>query len=215
MISCSVKKQYGKNVALDVERTFDEGKIYAIIGNNGSGKSTLLNVLSRQIPFDGKLDCKKDVLYMPQSIYNFDFSVRTNVLLFLPKNAEEKRKTAEERMKKMGLLPLAKKNAKRLSGGEGQKTALLRTLTQECSVLLLDEPTSSMDVNSTQVAEDIIFDYQKKTGCTVFLVTHSVAQAERLADEILFLDAGKIVESGKDITKNPTSAQLQTFLQNR
>ena len=215
MILCSVKKQYGKNVALDVDRAFDEGKIYAIIGNNGSGKSTLLNVLSRQIPFDGKIDCPKHVLYMPQTVYNFDFSVKTNILLFLPKNAEEKRKTAEERMEKIGLLPLAKKNAKRLSGGEGQKTALLRTLAQDCSVLLLDEPTSSMDVNSTQVAENIILDYRKKTGCTVFLVTHSVAQAERLADEILFLDAGKIVESGKDIISNPQSDALNNFLKSR
>ena len=215
MIVCRVKKQYGKTVALDVDRTFEEGKIYAIIGNNGSGKSTFLNVLSKAIPFDGESNCAKDVLYMPQTVYNFDFSVKRNVLLFVGKKEEEKRRAAEERMRKIGLDALEKKNAKKLSGGEKQKTALLRTLTQNCSVLLLDEPTSSMDVTATQIAEDMILDYQKKTNCTVFLVTHSVAQAERLADEILFFDAGKVVESGKDITKNPASDQLHAFLQNR
>ena len=215
MIGCTVKKQFGKSFVLSIDRSFEEGKIYAIIGNNGSGKSTLLNVLSRQIPFDGTLNAPKNVLYLPQTVYNFDFSVKRNVLLFTAKKDAEKRAFAEKMMTDIGIKPFEKKNSRKLSGGEGQKTALVRTLLQECDLLLLDEPTSSMDVNAQKVAEHLIKDYQKKTNCTVFIVTHSVTQAERLADEILFFDHGAIVESGKNIISDPQSDALKTFLKNR
>ena len=192
-----------------------EGKIYAIIGNNGSGKSTLLNVLAKQIRFEGEITLPGNVVYMTQAAYNFDFSVKQNVLLFVPKKDVQKRQDAERMMKEIGLDGLAKKNANKLSGGEGQKTALLRTLMQDAKVLLLDEPTSSMDVTSTKIAEKLVLEYQKKTGCTVFIVTHSVAQAETIADEIFFFDSGKLVEHGKDIVQNPESEQLKTYLQTR
>ena len=215
MIVCKAKKLYGEKLALDVDYSFEEGKIYAIIGNNGSGKSTLLNVLAKQIRFDGEITLPGNVVYMTQAAYNFDFSVKQNVLLFVPKKDAQKRQDAERMMKEIGLSGLAKKNANKLSGGEGQKTALLRTLMQDAKVLLLDEPTSSMDVTSTKIAEKLLLEYQKKTGCTVFIVTHSVAQAESIADEIFFFDTGKLVEHGKDIVQNPESEQLKTYLQTR
>ena len=215
MIVCKAKKLYGEKLALDVDYSFEEGKIYAIIGNNGSGKSTLLNVLAKQIRFDGEITLPGNVVYMTQAAYNFDFSVKQNVLLFVPKKDVQKRQDAERMMKEIGLDELAKKNANKLSGGEGQKTALLRTLMQDAKVLLLDEPTSSMDVTSTKIAEKLVLEYQKKTGCTVFIVTHSVAQAETIADEIFFFDSGKLIEHGKDIVQNPESEQLKTYLQTR
>ena len=215
MIVCKAKKLYGEKLALDVDYSFEEGKIYAIIGNNGSGKSTLLNVLAKQIRFEGEITLPGNVVYMTQAAYNFDFSVKQNVLLFVPKKDVQKRQDAERMMKEIGLDGLAKKNANKLSGGEGQKTALLRTLMQDAKVLLLDEPTSSMDVTSTKIAEKLVLEYQKKTGCTVFIVTHSVAQAETIADEIFFFDSGKLVEHGKDIVQNPESEQLKTYLQTR
>ena len=215
MIVCKAKKLYGEKLALDVDYSFEEGKIYAIIGNNGSGKSTLLNVLARQIRFEGEITLPGNVVYMTQAAYNFDFSVKQNVLLFVPKKDAQKRQDAERMMKEIGLSGLAKKNANKLSGGEGQKTALLRTLMQDAKVLLLDEPTSSMDVTSTKIAEKLVLEYQKKTGCTVFIVTHSVAQAEAISDEIFFFDSGKLVEHGKDIVQNPESEQLKTYLQTR
>ena len=215
MIVCKAKKLYGEKLALDVDYSFEEGKIYAIIGNNGSGKSTLLNVLAKQIRFEGEITLPGNVVYMTQAAYNFDFSVKQNVLLFVPKKDVQKRQDAERMMKEIGLDRLAKKNANKLSGGEGQKTALLRTLMQDAKVLLLDEPTSSMDVTSTKIAEKLVLEYQKKTSCTVFIVTHSVAQAEAIADEIFFFDSGKLVEHGKDIVQNPESEQLKTYLQTR
>ena len=213
MIGCKAIKKIGDRTILDVERTFEEGRIYAVIGNNGSGKSTLLNVLAGQIKFDGKVEGAKDVVYMPQTSYNFDFSVKRNVLLFA--KTDEKRQRAEEMLQFVGLSALAKKNARTLSGGEGQKTALIRTLLQNGAVLLLDEPTSSMDEQSALCAEELIKEDRERTGRTIFIVTHSVAQAERLSDEILFLSDGKILEAGKDITKDPKTPELKTYLNNR
>lgn len=215
MIECKIEKRYGDRLVLSVDRDFEEGKTYVVIGNNGSGKSTFLNALAGQIKFDGEIKGVKNVVCMPQTTYNFDFNVRRNVLLFVGKKESEKREKAERMITEIGLAPLAKKNARTLSGGEGQKTALIRTLLQKCDVLLLDEPTSSMDVSSTLVAEKMIKEYQKQTGCTLFMITHSVAQAERMQGEILFFDAGQIIESGADITASPSSAQLQAYLQNR
>ena len=215
MIELKVKKTYGEKLALDLECSFEEGKIYAIIGNNGSGKSTLLNVLAKQVRYEGIVNAPKGVVYMTQSAYNFDFSVKRNILLFTSKKDAQKVKEAERMIEAIGLGALAKKNANRLSGGEGQKTALLRTLMQESKLLLLDEPTSSMDISSAKIAEELIKDYRARTNCTVFIITHSVLQAETIADEILFLDGGKILERGKDITKSPSTPELQLFLATR
>ena len=213
MIECKAKKIYGDKLALDIDCSFEEGKIYAIIGNNGSGKSTLLNVLSKQIKFEGNINAPKKCVYMTQSSYNFDFNVRHNVLLFTSKKDVEKVKKAEEMIEAIGLNNLSKKNARRLSGGEGQKTALLRTLMQDADLLLLDEPTSSMDVSAAKIAENLIKEYRERTNCTVFIVTHSISQAESIADEILFFDNGILAERGKDITKEPSTTLLQTYLQ--
>ena len=215
MITCKIEKKYGDRTVLQVNRSFEEGKIYVVIGGNGSGKSTFISALGGLIPFTGEITDVKNPVCMPQTTYNFDFGVKRNVLLFVGKKETEKRQKAEKMLQEIGLAPLEKKNARTLSGGEGQKTALLRTLLQKSDVLLLDEPTSSMDVTSTLIAEKLIKDYQQETGCTLFLVTHSVAQAERMNGEILFFDAGQLIESGKSITQSPSSPQLQTYLQNR
>lgn len=212
MIECKIKKQYGDKIALDVDCSFEENKIYAIIGSNGSGKSTFLNALSKQIKFEGEISAPKKVIYMTQSSYNFDFNVKHNVLLFINKKDTEKINEASRMMEFLGIDTLSKKNAQKVSGGEGQKTALIRTLMQNGDLLLLDEPTSSMDVSSSAKAETLVKEYQQKTGCTVFIVTHSVSQAENIADEIIFFDKGLIIEKGKDITKNPSTPILQEYL---
>ena len=212
MIECKIKKQYGDKIALDVDCSFEENKIYAIIGSNGSGKSTFLNALSKQIKFEGEISAPKKVIYMTQSSYNFDFNVKHNVLLFINKKDTEKINEASRMMEFLGIDTLSKKNAQKVSGGEGRKTALIRTLMQNGDLLLLDEPTSSMDVSSSAKAETLVKEYQQKTGCTVFIVTHSVSQAENIADEIIFFDKGLIIEKGKDITKNPCTPILQEYL---
>ena len=214
MITCKINKRYGDRVALNVDCAFKEGKIYAVIGHNGSGKSTLLNALAGQIPYEGAVEIPQKTAYMPQITYNFDLSVRRNILLFASKKDVAKQQKATELMEEIGLSALAKKNAKRLSGGEGQKTALLRTLMQDAEVYLLDEPTSSMDTASTQVAQNLIRALRSR-GATVILVTHSISEAEHLADDILYLEDGNLVERGQHITEAPATDSLRAYLSSR
>ncbi|MDO4734627.1 MAG: ATP-binding cassette domain-containing protein, partial [Lachnospiraceae bacterium] len=90
------------------------------------------------------------------------------------------------------LSELAKKNAAKLSGGQKQRMSLARALMKDYKVLILDEPTASMDLEIIPVAEQLIRDYQERTNCTILLITHSLDQAERLASRILYLDEGKL-----------------------
>lgn len=215
MVNVNAKKYYGDMLVLDVDRSFEEGKIYAIIGNNGSGKSTFLKALSKQISIKGTIEASKNCVFMPQITYNFDLSVKNNILIYTSSKNQEKQKLAEDLMTRIGIIDLKKKNAKKISGGEAQKTALIRTLMQASDILLLDEPTSSMDMQSSQIAEELIKEYKARNNSTVFIVTHSISEAERISDEILFFDNGKIVESGKDIIKNPQTEELKQFLNNK
>ena len=215
MIEAKIIKKYGDRTVLDIDASFEPAKIYAVIGKNGSGKSTFLNALCAQIRFDGYVKGIRDFVYMPQTVYNFDFSVKRNITLFLPLKDKSQSIVAKRMAKEIGLDPLLKKNARLLSGGEAQKTALLRTLLRPADILLLDEPTSSMDSASTLIAEQMITDYHRQGMRTVFFVTHSVSQAERIANEILFFDNGKIVECGPGITKDPQTEQLRAYLNER
>ncbi|MBR5991817.1 MAG: ABC transporter ATP-binding protein, partial [Clostridia bacterium] len=181
-----MKKTYGTKVALDIdELEFEDGKIYAIVGANGSGKSTLIRAMAgtiktddgRKADFGGKTHC-----YMPQKNHAFKMSTEKNVLLGA--KGEDAKGKASALMKELKIDSLAKAKAHRLSGGETAKMALCRTMLSGAQVLLLDEPTAAMDVESTLLAEDIIRRYNKDNGATIILITHSLSQAKRLADEI-------------------------------
>ena len=105
----------------------------------------------------------------------------------------------------MGLWNLRHKNAKKLSGGETQRMALCRVLVARHKVLLPDEPTSAMDVEATAVAEKVLDGYYSSYSPTIIFATHSIKQAERIADYVLFLHDGKLVEYGapKDLFGSP------------
>ncbi len=220
MIDVTATKKYGERVVLDVENLrFEKGGVYALIGTNGSGKSTLLQCLAKIIPFKGELSgmTDLDVAYMPQKSFAFSTSVLSNVTAPCPffKIFNERAK-AKRLLKKLGIQHLAKKNASRLSGGETQRVALARMLVVHHDVLLLDEPSASMDIESTLLAEEVIKDYVEETGCTLIFATHSLNQAKRLADEVVFLDGGKVVEIGytDELLENPQDQRTKTFLDN-
>ena len=124
--------------------------------------------------------------------YAFNKSVIKNVLLGTRASKEK----AEQFLSQMEISEFANKNAKNLSGGELQKVALCRVLVRNSSVLLLDEPTSEMDLHSTNIAENAILDYIKKEKATLIFSTHSPSQARKLADRIIILNNGVIVEDG-------------------
>ena len=209
MILPALKKTYQGQLVLDIPSIeIADGSIVAICGQNGSGKSTLAKILAGiEKPDTGSIMDESarsagyvfntkhcTVGYLPQQSYAFHMSVRSNVLL----NKDPKKTKsgnfvqAETLLQKIGLTGFSKKNAKKLSGGETQKMALVRLLMKPYDLLILDEPTASMDTASLPAAEDIIRDYQRRTGCTILIITHSPEQAARLADQIIRLDDGII-----------------------
>lgn len=110
---------------------------------------------------------------------------------------------------------LASAKAKRLSGGETARMVLARLLMGDYDYLLLDEPTAALDVMSTLSAEQLVSSYRDAFGSGVVIVTHSVKQAERLSDEIIFMSGGRIVETGptRDVIAHPQTEELKTFFE--
>ena len=184
-------KTYGSRTVLDFPGCeFKPGKVCAVIGANGSGKSTFASVLAGLIPPDGKgsvLPPEVRCGFMPQKSYAFRMSVLGNVLL----NADGTGK-AERLLKQLSLSELRNAGAKTLSGGETARLALVRLLAGQYDLLILDEPCASMDMQSTLAAEKLITEYAGRENAAVVLITHSLAQAERTASEILFFDEGKL-----------------------
>lgn len=134
--------------------------------------------------------------YLPQQSYAFHMSITSNLMLNKDpeKTKQENIAHAERLLQEIGLAHMAKKNAKKLSGGETQKMALARLLMKPYDLIILDEPTASMDTASIPTAEKMICDYQRLTGCTVLIITHSPEQAQRLASHIIRLEGGKLCE---------------------
>lgn len=195
MIFKGLTKTYGGRCVLDIpELELEKGKIYAVVGANGSGKSTLAKLIARTLKADGGY-IKSDVSigYMPQKCYAFKMSTRKNLRI----NRSENSSVREDKlMDALGIDALANEKATKLSGGETARMALARLLMKEYELIVLDEPTSAMDIESTFAAEKLICDYRDETGCAVLLITHSVSEAERIADEIIFLSSGILTEQG-------------------
>ena len=189
------------------------GKIYSVIGSNGSGKSTFAKILSGILDADGKekaLENGVSVGYMPQKNYAFRMTVRSNVLL-----GGRDRQRAEDLMAALQLSHLSEKRADRLSGGEMARMALARLMMKEFNLVILDEPTAAMDMETTLLAEKLIRDYVDRTGCALVLVTHSLQQARRISDETIFFRKGTLVEHGEteQILTAPKNAQLKQFVE--
>ena len=188
------------------------GTIYAIIGANGSGKSTFAKILSGVLKADQKgsfLDTES-VGYMPQKNYAFRMTTKANILL----NGKDTSR-AEKLMDAIGLRELENKRADRLSGGETARMALVRLMMKRYDIVILDEPTAAMDMETTLLSEKLIVDYVQETGCTLILVTHSLQQARRVADEVLYFHKGKLLESGpqEQVLYKPVMAETRQFLE--
>lgn len=188
-----------------------EGKIYALIGSNGSGKSTFGKILSGVLSADHKSAplCTGKVGYMPQNSFAFRMTTRKNILL----GGSDKEK-AERLMQELQLTALADKRADRLSGGETARMALARLMMNSYDLLILDEPTAAMDMETSLLAEKVIASYVQKTGCSLLLITHSLSQAGRLADELLFFHNGQLKENGPSerLLSTPSTDELKRFL---
>ena len=188
------------------------GKIYAIIGANGSGKSTFAKILAGILLADrrGKRTDGKSIGYMPQKNYAFRMSTKANILLG---GKDETR--ANALMDAIQIRHLENKRADKLSGGETARMALVRLMMGKYDLVILDEPTAAMDMETTLLSEKLIADYVQQTGCALILVTHSLQQARRLADEVLYFHKGKLLEYGPkaQMLDAPAMAETKQFLE--
>ena len=213
MKTIAFTRSYGKKTVLDCPGLeLPEGQITAVIGANGSGKTTLARVLAGiEVP-----DQKRRAIsglrigYLPQKSYAFRMSTSRNIALGGSDAARQKQLTEA-----LMLEPLAKQSAKKLSGGETARMALARLLMDTYELLILDEPTAAMDMESTLSAERLIREYCTETGCAVLLITHSIQQARRMADQVLFFCGGKLAETGPaaQILTAPACPETQRFLE--
>ena len=188
------------------------GLIYALIGANGSGKSTFAKILAGVLPADkkGRYSDALSVGYMPQKNYAFKLSTVSNIML----NGSDAAR-AEQLMERLQLKHLEKKRGNRLSGGETARMALARLMMKSYELVILDEPTAAMDMETSSLSEEMIVDYVKETGCTLLLVTHSLQQAKRIADRVLYFHKGQLMEQGEKDTLlyNPQRSETRQFLE--
>ena len=211
-ISAFSKTYEGRTVLDFPGLELEPGKIYAVIGANGSGKSTFAKILAGVLPADrrGKWLDGGSVGYMPQKNYAFRMSTKANILL---NGSDEKR--ADKLMKAIQIHHLASKRADRLSGGETARMALVRLMMKPYDLVILDEPTAAMDMETTILSENLIADYVQETGCAMILVTHSLQQARRIAHQVLYFHKGKLLEYGPKEQElyEPQMAETKGFLE--
>ena len=222
----SLTKTYEDRTVLSVDSlALDAGVLYALIGSNGSGKSTLLRALagtagisSGTISVSGeRTKDQVTVGYMPQKPYVFGFSVFRNVSLAIPAgtcSAQEARERVQHALEEVGMERMQQAHGNTLSGGEAQRVALARILVRDLDVVLLDEPTASMDVEGTLQVERALASYRARTQCLTVVATHAPAQAKRIAERAVMLDKGRVVEEGPidDVLLRPSTDAGRSFL---
>ncbi len=191
------------------EISLDNQGLIAVVGPNGAGKSLLLKSLAGvispdrgSITWDGQGPSRAGyrrlslVLQAPVLLRRSALANVTYALKAAGFNDTDARKAASEALENAGLSEIAETPARLLSGGEKQRLALARALAIEPEIVLLDEPVANLDPASTLAIEKMIAVARDKRVAVV-LVTHDLAQARRLADEIIFMNKGQIIERGK------------------
>lgn len=213
-VSYSYKGKYQTVKAVDgVSYDFEQGKCYAIIGKSGSGKTTLLSLMAGldlptggEILVDGKStkewnknQMRRDAVSVIYQNYNLFplLTVRENILypLELKKMPKKQAVALAKQMRARVELPDSYDNRlpAHLSGGEQQRVAIARTLAQGCKIILADEPTGNLDSANTQNVVEILRSLAHQDNCTVIIVTHDPAVAEK-ADVVLQMKDGTWAE---------------------
>jgi polar amino acid transport system ATP-binding protein len=231
-------KRFHDNIVLnDINLTISTGEVIAVIGPSGSGKSTFLRCLNfLEVPEKGiicidnfEIDAEKATQDQIRTFRQYSAMVFQQFNLFRRKTAlenvmeglivvkkipkKEARDIALRRLEKVGLSDRANHYPKQLSGGQQQRVAIARALAMKPGILLFDEPTSALDPELVgEVLETIRAAAQD--GNTMILVSHEMNFVRKVANRVLFLDDGKIIEDGtpKEVFEKPKNARTKEFL---
>jgi polar amino acid transport system ATP-binding protein len=229
-------KEYGDKVILkDISLEVKKGEVIVVIGPSGCGKSTLLRCLNAlediqggEILIDGEPVHKnaKNISGMRQKIgmvfQSYDLfphkTILENILLaplkVQKRNRKEVEKEAEELLAKVGLLDRKNDYPRQLSGGQKQRIAIVRALVMHPEILLLDEITAALDPEMVHEVLEVVLALAK-SGSTMLIVTHEMAFAKAIADRVLFLEHGEIVEESRDAKeffREPQTERARQFL---
>ena len=179
----------GKDVLSNLSVEVKEGEIFAAVGANGSGKSTLLSCMVKQMKFDGKLKCKKKIVYMPQDPTLL--FVKDQLFEDLLEMGKEKEVKIDKLLDMADLMREKKSHPYDLSGGQQQMAALIKVLLADPEILLLDEPTKGMDREHSRKFGELL---RKLTdqGKTIFIVSHDLEFCAEYADRVGMMFDGKI-----------------------
>lgn len=231
-----LKKSFGSNQVLKgIDMTVSEGEVVCVIGPSGSGKSTFLRCINqleeitagRVIVDDQDLnDPKTNINKARENIgmvfqhFNLfpHFSVLKNIM-FAPRelgklNEQQARETALRLLERVGLSDKADSYPNKLSGGQKQRVAIARALAMNPDVMLFDEPTSALDPEMVGEVLGVMKDLASE-GMTMMIVTHEMGFAREVADRVIFMDGGYIVEQGTpaEIFGNPKHERTISFLE--
>lgn len=230
-----VEKYYGDlHVLQDISLSVRKGEVVVIIGPSGSGKSTLCRSINRletidsgeillegaPIPREGKklAELRAQIGMVFQSFNLFaHMSVLDNITLapvdVLRKGRKEAREEALQLLERVGVRDQADKVPAQLSGGQQQRAAIARSLAMHPKVMLFDEPTSALDPEMIREVLNVIAELAKE-GMTMLIVTHEMNFARRVADRVIFMDGGQIVEENTPdrFFSDPESQRARDFL---
>ncbi len=231
----NLKKNFGQlEVLKDISCKITEGEVVVIIGPSGSGKSTFLRCLNYlETPTSGKIIVndeeitakKADLNKIRENIgmvfqhFNLfaNMTVLNNITLAPTELKLQNKATAHENamnlLKRVGLADKADVYPAQLSGGQKQRVAIARSLAMNPSIMLFDEPTSALDPE--MVGEVLaVMKELAAMGMTMVVVTHEIGFAREVADRVIFMDGGYIIEEGtpEEVLKNPKNERTKSFL---
>ena len=229
-----LNKYFGDlHVLKDIDLTVEEGEKVVIIGPSGSGKSTLIRCVdyleeptSGEVIIDGTPLTKKNHLEMARTYSSMVFqqfnlypnmTVLGNLTLapikLQKKSKEEATQAAMVALKRVGLAHKAGEFPQNLSGGQRQRVAIARALCTKQPIILFDEPTSALDPEMVQEVLDVMIELAQE-NITMICVTHEMGFARQVADRVIFMDDGRILEQGspEHFFENPENPRCRDFL---
>ncbi len=233
----NVEKYYGKFHALkNINLTIDSGETVVLIGPSGSGKSTLIRTINGLDPIqsgqlivngydlsDKKTNINKirrevGMVFQHFNLYN-NKSVIENIMLapriVLKRPEDENRELAMQLLDKVDLASKADNMPAQLSGGQKQRIAIARSLAMKPKCLLFDEPTSALDPEMIDDVLDVMKDIAENSNMTMLVVTHEMSFAQAVADRVIFMADGQILEddtTAKFFGDQPSTKRAQEFM---